>query len=158
MQEGLTVGEETTEFSPSVPAGSVTAQNPRAGTVVAPGTPVDYVISNGPEPTPSPTPTPAPTPTPTPAPTPTPKPTPTPTPAPVNVGDYVAGCQTLDSATTAIDNDGFTVGVVTDDPDVTGPSTPTWVVLAQSPKAGTKQPLGTPIDLVLTDPAVKPCP
>ena len=99
--EDLTVGTETSDFSPNVPVGIVISQSPRPGIVVAPQTPVDYVLSDGPEPTPTPTPTP--TPAPTPAPTPTP--TPTPTPAPANVGDY--RCVTVEVATTKIDADGF---------------------------------------------------
>ena len=109
VADGLTVGTETSGFSPTVPAGSVISQSPSPGIAVAPETPVDYVLSDGPEPTPSPTPTPAPTPTPTPAPTPTPVPTPTPTPAPVNVGDYA--CKTVEVATTLIDSDGFAHGL-----------------------------------------------
>ena len=80
---GLLVGLRTEAFDPLVPVGLVVTQSPSAGVVVAKLTPVDYVISKGPEPTPSPTPTPIPTPTPTPVPTPTPTPVPTPTPTPV---------------------------------------------------------------------------
>ena len=40
-----------------MPAGLVASQSPLAGSVVVRGTPVDYVVSKGPEPTPSPTPT-----------------------------------------------------------------------------------------------------
>jgi beta-lactam-binding protein with PASTA domain len=47
---GLTVGTVTTTNSPTVPAGSVISQNPAAGTTVAPGTPVDLVVSLGPAP------------------------------------------------------------------------------------------------------------
>jgi serine/threonine-protein kinase len=79
---GLTVGTRTEAFDPTVPAGSVVAQSPGAGIVVAKGTAVDVTVSKGPEPTPSPTPTPTPTPTPSPTPVPTPTPTPVPTPTP----------------------------------------------------------------------------
>ena len=58
VADGLTVGTETSDFSPTVPAGSVISQSPSPGIAVAPGTPVDYVVSDGPEPTPSPTPDP----------------------------------------------------------------------------------------------------
>ena len=78
----LTAGTVTEAFDAVVPAGSVASQDPRAGLQVAVGTPVAYVLSNGPEPTPTPTATPTPTPTPTPEPTPTPTPEPTPTPTP----------------------------------------------------------------------------
>jgi eukaryotic-like serine/threonine-protein kinase len=76
----LRVGQRTEAFDPLVPAGQVAAQNPSAGIVVATGTPIDYVVSKGPEPTPTPTQTPSPTPSPTPTPEPTPTPAPTPTP------------------------------------------------------------------------------
>jgi serine/threonine-protein kinase len=79
---GLSIGTRTEDFDPSIPAGSVIDQDPRAGTVVTKGLAVNYVVSKGPEPTPTPTPTPAPTPTPTPKPTPTPTPEPTPPPTP----------------------------------------------------------------------------
>ena len=61
---GLKVGTRTDAFDPLVPAGSVVSQDPDPGLQAAPGTPVDYVVSKGPEPSPSPTPTPTPTPTP----------------------------------------------------------------------------------------------
>ena len=57
---GLTVGVRSEEFDPLVPVGLVARQSPLAGSVVVSGTPVDYVVSKGPEPTPSPTPTPDP--------------------------------------------------------------------------------------------------
>ena len=151
VQAGLTVGTESSAFDPAVPAGSVVSQSPAAGIIVAPGTPVDYVISNGPQPTPSPTPAPTPSPTPAPTPSPTPKPTPTPTPAPVNVGDYT--CQTVEVATTLIDSDGFTVGTTTSDPAGTEPVPLTWIVTAQDPAPGQKRPLGAAINLVAQDPA-----
>ncbi|MGZ8437292.1 MAG: protein kinase domain-containing protein [Candidatus Limnocylindrales bacterium] len=74
---------------PVVPAGLVVSQSPSAGIGVATGTPIDFVISTGPEaspsesasPSPSPSPTPPPTPEPTPPPTPEPTPTPTPEPS-----------------------------------------------------------------------------
>jgi eukaryotic-like serine/threonine-protein kinase len=92
---GLKPGIKTEAFDPVVPIGLVVTQSPAPGVVVAKGSPVDYTISKGPEPTPSPTPSPTPTPVPTPTPTPeptpkptpkstpTPKPTPTPEPTPV---------------------------------------------------------------------------
>ena len=55
---GLRVGLRTEAFDPTIAVGLVAGQNPSAGIVVAKGTPVDYVISKGPEPTPSPTPSP----------------------------------------------------------------------------------------------------
>ncbi len=44
---GLTVGTVTTQSS-AVPAGIVISQNPAGGTVVAPGTSVNFVVSTGP--------------------------------------------------------------------------------------------------------------
>ncbi len=86
----LQFGVRSEAPDPIVPKGQVSGQNPPAGTPVTRGSPVDYVISTGPEaspspsdsPTASPSPTPEPTPTPTPEPTPTPTPTPTPEPTP----------------------------------------------------------------------------
>jgi serine/threonine-protein kinase len=156
VTDGLKVGTRAESFDPSVPIGSVVDQQPGPGIIVAPGTPVDYVVSLGPEPTPTPSPTPSPTPTPTPTPPPTPPPTPTPTPAPANVGDY--RCVTLEVASTAIDADGFAVGTVTTEPPGASPGT-TWIVTAQDPAPGSKRPAGTPINVVLSDPAtVASCP
>ncbi len=83
-EAGLTLGQRTTAFDEVVPIGSIASQSHAPGGVVAKGTAIDYVVSDGPEPTPSPTPepTPSPTPEPTPTPTPTPEPTATPTPEP----------------------------------------------------------------------------
>ena len=46
----LTVGNETQDYSDTVPAGSVISSNPAEGTSVPPNTPVDLVISQGPQP------------------------------------------------------------------------------------------------------------
>lgn len=81
-EAGLTLGQRTTAFDEIVPIGSIASQSHPPGSVVAKGTAIDYVVSDGPEPTPSPTPEPTPSPTPTPTPTPAPTPTPTPTPQP----------------------------------------------------------------------------
>jgi beta-lactam-binding protein with PASTA domain len=158
VQEGLSVGTRTEAFDPAMPVGSVVSQNPQAPIFVPPDTPVDYVVSMGPEPTPSPTPSPSPTPPPTPEPTPapTPKPTPTPTPAPINVGEY--RCISLDEATTNIDADGFALGNVTAQPDGAAYDQ-SWTVIDQTPKPGAKRAAGTAIDLVVADPAsVVTCP
>jgi len=53
---GLTVGNVTTQSSPTVPAGQVISQNPAANTSVAPGSSVDLVVSDGPDGTPPPNP------------------------------------------------------------------------------------------------------
>jgi serine/threonine-protein kinase len=88
ISSGLRPGNRTSAFDPVIPLGQVISQVPAPGTIVARDTAIDYVISDGPEPTPTPSPTPTPTPEPTPTPTPqptpipTPEPTPTPTPTP----------------------------------------------------------------------------
>jgi len=81
----LLPGARTDQFDPAVAAGSIIGQGLQAGVSMPTNTPVDYVVSKGPEPSPSP----SPTPTPVPSPSPTPTPTPTPTPVRVTVGTYV---------------------------------------------------------------------
>jgi eukaryotic-like serine/threonine-protein kinase len=78
----LTRGARGEIFDPIIPEGSIISQDPPPLTAVTPLTPVNYVVSLGPEPTPTPSPTPTPTPEPTPTPTPEPTPTPTPEPTP----------------------------------------------------------------------------
>ena len=148
---GLTVGPRTEANDDFIPPGAVVDQQPGPGIIVAPGTPVSYVISTGPTPTPSPTPspspTPAPTPTPTPAPTPTPTPAPTPTPTPVpeaTVGDYV--CMTLGDARSQVVADGFSVGVVLPAAAPDG-----WFVATQDPDPGTSRPVGSNVNLGATE-------
>ena len=147
-QAHLQIGGRAEAFDPSFPAGSIISQDPPAGTQVAAGTVVNYVVSKGPEPTLSPTPTPVPTPTPTPVPTPTPAPTPTPTPAPITVGNYKNVA--LSVAEAHLDADGFVLGTVS--PSGADPS---WCVIDQNPAPGQQRPPGTAIDLA-TDTA--PCP
>jgi eukaryotic-like serine/threonine-protein kinase len=154
VSNGLTVGTKTEGFDPFIEAGAVMAQQPGPGIIVAPGAPIDYTLSKGPEPTPTPTPPPTPSPTPPPTPSPTPPPTPSPTPAPINVGDY--SCMTLADATTAITNDRFTLGTVTTDPADTDPIPSTWIVESQAPTPGKKRPANTSIDLVMADPTTVP--
>jgi serine/threonine-protein kinase len=146
---GLTAGTSTEAFDPAVPAGAVVSTSPPAGTQVARGSTIDYVLSKGPEPTPSPTPTPAPTPPPTPSPT----PSPSPTPAPLTVGDY--RCQTLDQATADILADGFILGKVTAQPPGYA-AVPDSYVFDQLPAPGKKRAPGTAIDLSVYDPASYP--
>jgi serine/threonine-protein kinase len=50
----LAVGAVTEAFDTKIEAGSVVSASPKAGTSVKPGTPVDLVISKGPEPVPVP--------------------------------------------------------------------------------------------------------
>jgi beta-lactam-binding protein with PASTA domain len=45
---GLTTGKVSFQSSDTVPSGSVASQAPSAGTIVGPGTPVDFVVSSGP--------------------------------------------------------------------------------------------------------------
>lgn len=49
-EAGLTLGDVTTGYSPSVPEGDVISQDPAGGTEVASGSAVDIVVSLGPEP------------------------------------------------------------------------------------------------------------
>ncbi|MEL7450651.1 MAG: PASTA domain-containing protein, partial [Pseudomonadota bacterium] len=48
VKAGLTVGNITTEESDTVPAGTVVGQEPGAGNLVQPGSPVDLIVSVGP--------------------------------------------------------------------------------------------------------------
>jgi serine/threonine-protein kinase len=48
ISEKLTVGQTTTAPSAQYPEGSVISSNPPAGKEVAPGSPVDLVVSGGP--------------------------------------------------------------------------------------------------------------
>ena len=141
-QAGLSIGTRTEAFDAVVPQGSIVSQTPGSGQSVARQTPVDYVVSKGPEPTP----TPAPTAQPTPAPTPPPA-----TPKPQNVGNYM--CTLLALAKGSLQDDNFTVGTVT------GPDTPDAWVFWQDPQPGAKRLPGTAIDLWTVDqPAPTTCP
>jgi serine/threonine-protein kinase len=82
INAGLRPGTKTEAFDETVPVGIIVSQNPNPGVLLARDSPVDYVVSRGPEPTPTPTPTPTLPPTPTPTAPPTPTPTPEPTPPP----------------------------------------------------------------------------
>jgi eukaryotic-like serine/threonine-protein kinase len=141
-QAGLAIGTRTEAFDSVVPAGSIVSQAPTQGQAVAPQTPVDYVVSKGPEPSP------------TPAPTPTPQPTPQPPPPTQNlrnVGDY--RCVLLALAESEIGNDGFQVGTIT------GSQDPASIVTWQDPAPGSKHSPGTAINLWTVDqPAPTTCP
>lgn len=152
FQAGLTNGSRTEAFDPIVPSGSVVSQDPQAGSQVARGTPVNYVVSKGPEPSPSPTP--SPTVTLEPTATPPPSPSSSPTPSLVPVGDY--RCLTLDAATQQLTSDGFVLGTVSTNP-TGGAYDGTWLVQAQLPLPGEQRPPGTAIRLTLIDPS-SPCP
>jgi len=142
-QAGLAIGTRTEAFDPVVPEKSIISQSPGAGQSIARGTPVDYVVSKGPEPTPTPAPTPPPTPTPTQAPPPTPK--------PQNVGSYM--CDLLGLERIAITDDGFSVG------NISGPNDDSAWVIWQDPQPGTKRLPGSAIDLwTVSQPAPTTCP
>jgi beta-lactam-binding protein with PASTA domain len=143
---GLTIGDRTEAFDPIVPDGSVISQVPTAGSDVARGTPVSFVVSTGPEPTPSPSPTPIPPPTQPPP----PPPTQTPTQAPITVGDY--RCTLLVLARAEIQNDGLAVG------SVSGPNDDAAVVVWQNPEPGDVVPPGTAVDLTTVDAPAPTCP
>jgi beta-lactam-binding protein with PASTA domain len=134
---GLTPGTKTEVFDPVVPAGQIVRQVPAPGVVANKGTPVDYDLSKGPEPSASPSPSPTPSPTPAPTPVPTPAPTPTPTPAPIPVGDY--RCMTVGEAKAQIVSDGFTAKVLPVD------ATDSWWVNGQDPDPGTSRPPGSTV-------------
>ena len=127
VTEGLAVGTRAEAFDPLIPLGSVLDQEPGPGIIVAPGTPVAYVVSMGPEPTPSPTPSPTPVPN-------------------VTVGDYV--CMTLGDAKAAITAASLAVGVV-----LPGDAPDTWFVQSQLPGPGSA-PQGSSVNLGVVE--VKP--
>jgi beta-lactam-binding protein with PASTA domain len=89
----LRLGTRTEDFDPTIAAGSIIGQGLPAGLSVPTDTPVDYVVSKGPELTPSPSPSPSSAPTPSLSPEPSVgpsfEPTPGPTQAFVTVGMYV---------------------------------------------------------------------
>jgi hypothetical protein len=65
----------------------------------------------------------------------------------------------VQDAEVAIIDDGFELGTVTSDPPGTDPVPASWIVTAQSPGPGSKQPAGTAIDLTAKDPAtIVSCP
>ena len=146
----LVPGTRSERFDLIVVAGNVVGSTPEEGASAKKGTPVDYVVSKGPEPTPSPSPTPAPTPTPSP----TPSPTVAPTAPPLStVHDY--GCVSLGVARGEIAADGFIVGTITAEP--TGyVYDDSALVIRQAPVPGQERPPGSAIDLHVYDPATYP--
>ena len=56
----LRLGARTEDFDPTIPAGSIIGQGLPSGLSVPTDTPLDYVVSKGPEPTPTPSPSPSP--------------------------------------------------------------------------------------------------
>jgi serine/threonine-protein kinase len=138
---GLRVGTRTEEFDEIVPEGSIISQEPSAGQQVPRQSPVNYIVSKGPEPTPTPAPTPPPTPPPV---------TPAPTPERITVGEY--RCNILALAEGEISVDGFTVG------SISGPNNPDAMVVWQQPAPGVKRAPGTAIDLWTVDQPAPTCP
>ncbi len=138
----LTLGARTDAFDPAIPKGSISGQTLPAGTQVTTGTPVDYQVSKGPEPTPSPTPTAAPTATP--APTPTPIPT-------VAVGTYKG--LTVATAKAQATSEGLVI-------QWQGGATPpdTDIVTNQNPQPGTQAKVGSTLVLSTNAPTPAPTP
>jgi serine/threonine-protein kinase len=147
---GLSPGTQTEAFDPIIAAGLITSQVPGPGVVVNKGTPINYVVSTGPEPSPSPSPSPTPTPTPTPPPTPPPTPTPTPAPVMRTVHDYT--CLTVGAAKTAIADDGFTAVVI----PASAPDD--WFVSGQTPEDGATRPEGSPVTIGAQEAKPASCP
>ncbi len=145
---GLQLGTRTDAFDPLIPAGQIVSQDPAAGLVVNEGTPISFVVSRGPEPSASPSPSPTPTPTPPPTP---PPPTPPPTPTLLTVGDYV--CLTVEDATEAIEDDGFSVGGV-----LPPGAEEDWFVSGQAPEPGAERPANFPVTVTAQEDNPDGCP
>jgi beta-lactam-binding protein with PASTA domain/tRNA A-37 threonylcarbamoyl transferase component Bud32 len=127
----LQAGTKTQAYDAEIARGAVVSTNPRAGSEVAKGTAIDYVVSRGPRPTPRPT------------------PTATPTPRPVTVGNY---CQLdLRRAKLRIQLDRLRVG------SVTPPGSPdSYTVIDQQPLPGERVPPATQVNLRVMDPDLAP--
>ena len=139
MDIGLQPGTRTDKFNANVPQGLVIRTAPVAGTVVQPGSSVDYVVSLGVAPTPTPEPTLPPTPEPT------LPPTPEPTPATVLVPD-VRGFAEADAVNTFLDQ-GLQPGSRTEAFDA---SIGVGLVVSTDPAASTEVERGTPIAYVVS--------
>jgi beta-lactam-binding protein with PASTA domain len=152
---GLQPGERATAADP-LPVGYVVTTEPRAGSSVTRGSPVDYTVSSGPAhgQTPGPDATPRPTPRPTPATTPKVTPTPFPSAKTVLVTDYT--CLDLSDAREHVEAVGLLVGAVIPEDPAPGED---WIVQDQLPKPGATIPVGSKVDLMLGDPLdpLSPC-
>ncbi len=119
----LKVGPVTLQASASVPAGNVISQNPAAGAQVAPATAVNLVVSSGTE---------------------------APTPPPVTGGDIpvpdVKGL-TKTAAADILRSVGLSVGATRQRFDDTAPA---GIVVDQSPAAGAKVAVATPVTLTVS--------
>ncbi len=119
----LKVGAVTLAASDTVPAGTVISQNPGGGTLVAPGTAVNLVISSGKE-----------------APINPPFP-----PGAIEVPNVVGLTQA--AATNTVRSVGLSVGAILKQYSDTVPA---GIVLAQSPAAGARVAVGTPVTLTVS--------
>ena len=151
VQAGLAIGTRSEAYDPVVALGTIISQDPGPGLIVAPSTPVNYVVSKGPEPSASPTPTVAPTPVPTPAPTPVPTPAPTQTPGNAVVPNFK--CQTLTAVESSLAGYGLKLGTVVQLTAAPPPYDGTWIVWDQSLAAGSVQGYMSTIDLKVDVPS-----
>ena len=161
VSANLQLGARTVDFDAVIPAGSIIRQGLPAGLSVPTDTPVDYLVSEGPQPTPSQSPLPSPSPPPSPAPSPSPSPSPSvaptgepgpsATPALVPVGTYV-GLSVGDAIAQAA-SDVLEI-------QWQGEGTPPldFVVVAQSIQPGLAVPLGSTIQLIAAPPSPSPSP
>ena len=117
---GLAVGTVTQQSSATVAAGNVSSQNPVAGVGVTAGTAVNLVVSTGPAPPP-------------------PGPTTATVPNVVNL--------TQSAATTAIQNAGLVVGVLS---QASSTTVPAGSVISQSPGSGTTVAAGSAVSMVVS--------
>jgi hypothetical protein len=155
----LQLGTRTVDFDPAIPAGSVISQSLPADLSVPTDTPVDYVVSEGPQPTPSPSPLPSPSPSPPPSPQPSPSPSlaptgepgPSATPSLVPVGSYV-GLSVGDAIAQAAS------GVLEIQWQGEGIPPLDFVVVGQSLQPGLAVPLGSTIQLIAAPPSPSPSP
>jgi beta-lactam-binding protein with PASTA domain/tRNA A-37 threonylcarbamoyl transferase component Bud32 len=150
VNANLQLGARTLDFDPTIPAGSIISQGLPAGLSVPTDTPVDYVVSQGPEPSPSPSPSPSPLPSPSPSPASSVTPSgglPSPT-APVTVLPYV-GLGVGDASAQAA----FQGLVIQWQGSGPGPSD---LIVAQNPPPGTEVAPGSTIFLTTAAPAPSP--
>ncbi len=143
QDHGLFAGERGTAPD-ALPEGYVIATDPRAGSSIARGTPVDYTVSLGPDTDATPEPARSPEVTPEPTPDHVVDPTPFPSPEVVAVGDFT--CLDLATVSSQLEDAGLLVGATYPDPAEEG-----WLVHDQLPKPGESVPVGTKVDLMLAD-------
>ena len=151
----LRLGTRTEDFDPTIPAGSIIGQGLPSGLSVPTDTPLDYVVSKGPEPTPTPSPSPSPSPEPSPSPPPSLAPSPIPSPEPSQpsnvVGTYVG--LTVPQAKAQATAEGFVIVW-----QGGGNPPESDVVVSQNPSAGTNVVPGSSILLNTAPPPPSPSP